>query len=189
MNLSVLFNIPNIVGYIRIFLLIFGNYKSKTIFILCYSLSSALDFFDGFLARKYNQSSILGKCLDMFTDRVSTVVISLRCIRDKFPLYNFISAYVIIDLLSHMFHFYLSAIENTQHKECTNLILSIYYYKPFLFSICFLTELFFIYCVSNIKRGYLFNVLYCSAICKMGFHIVQLASALSRLSDHKEKLD
>ncbi|CAL8126322.1 unnamed protein product [Orchesella dallaii] len=72
-QIDVLLYIPNIIGYVRLLLLIlaFLLYTNPAGFVLFYSLSILLDFFDGWTARKFNQCSAYGAWLDVIVDNVS----------------------------------------------------------------------------------------------------------------------
>jgi len=60
MNVFVLLNIPNLVGYIKLLLLVIGIFQDTKLFLTLYAISSSLDFLDGYLARMFNQESVLG---------------------------------------------------------------------------------------------------------------------------------
>jgi CDP-diacylglycerol--glycerol-3-phosphate 3-phosphatidyltransferase len=69
-----IFTIPNIVSFIRILIVVFAavelvkhNYMNS---FLLYLTAALTDFIDGFLARKLNQVSELGKILDPFADKL-----------------------------------------------------------------------------------------------------------------------
>lgn len=70
--------IPNLVGYLRILLLI-GCYFYKDHqfekFAVLYFVSFVLDYFDGLFARMFKQTSKFGGLLDMLTDRMGTLVL------------------------------------------------------------------------------------------------------------------
>jgi CDP-diacylglycerol--inositol 3-phosphatidyltransferase len=188
MKSSTTFNIPNMVGYIRIILLVLSIFaSSESAFIVLYSLSSGLDFLDGHIARLFNQCSALGACLDMITDRVGTVVISLRILTKHEHLHHFLATYLILDLLSHFIHFHASALVGKHHKENANWILRLYYKKAFLGPICLLSELFFVATYYLEPRGYLWSLLAVAAAVKMGFHVVQMLEAISRVGMFKNK--
>lgn len=187
MNLDVIFNVPNSIGYIRIGLLIASIYSPTRLFILLYSISAMLDFFDGYTARLYKQSSELGACLDMITDRISTVIIGYRIVKESPRMYNFICLYILIDLLSHFIQFHISAINLTNHKDNSNLFLKIYYNKYFLFPICFLSEAYFVSLLYHPKYEKIVSCLSWCTRLKMMFHVVQLWDAVCRISMIKIK--
>jgi CDP-diacylglycerol--inositol 3-phosphatidyltransferase len=187
MNQDVIFNVPNFIGYIRIGLLVTSIYASTRIFILLYSVSAILDFFDGYTARLYKQSSELGACLDMITDRISTVIIGYRIVKESPKMYNFICLYVLIDLLSHFIQFNISAINLTNHKNNSNLFLKIYYNKYFLFPICFLSEAYFVSLLCDPKYERIIGYLYWCTLLKMLFHVIQLCDSICRISMVKIK--
>ncbi|ODM97962.1 CDP-diacylglycerol--inositol 3-phosphatidyltransferase 1 [Orchesella cincta] len=61
-RMDILFYVPNIIGYVRLLLLIiaFLLMENPEGFVLLYSFSILLDFFDGWTARKFNQCSAYG---------------------------------------------------------------------------------------------------------------------------------
>jgi len=72
--------------------------------IACYSCAFMGDVVDGWVARRFNQSSVYGGILDMVTDRVSTA--GFLCILSTlYPKYAFhFSMLVVLDIASHWFH-------------------------------------------------------------------------------------
>ncbi|KAA8496172.1 CDP-diacylglycerol--inositol 3-phosphatidyltransferase [Porphyridium purpureum] len=69
--------VPNVIGYVRIFLgaLAFVDWRNAQRFCVLYALSFVLDAADGYAARRFNQASELGSYLDMITDRVATMAL------------------------------------------------------------------------------------------------------------------
>ena len=74
-------NFINFITVARIFLapiilifLIFGNYLAC---VLLFFLAGLTDYFDGYLARKYNAESQLGEILDPIADKILMVFILL----------------------------------------------------------------------------------------------------------------
>lgn len=70
--------IPNVIGYLRIILLVACYfYKDHQFekFAILYFISFCLDYFDGLTARAFKQCSRFGGLLDMLTDRMGTLVL------------------------------------------------------------------------------------------------------------------
>ena len=72
-----IFNISNLLTISRIFIApfivlgIFYNYWYLVFFLLV--VAGLTDFFDGYLARKFNQGTVLGACLDPIADKILLV--------------------------------------------------------------------------------------------------------------------
>lgn len=76
-----LHNIPNYITLIRILLIpvyiyyfIQGNIQAAALF---FAISAVTDFFDGFIARKFNLKSKFGKLLDPLADKLTIISILL----------------------------------------------------------------------------------------------------------------
>lgn len=66
--------IPNIIGYFRfaaLFATFFTYQQHPALTVLLYGISQTLDAFDGWAARKFDQSTRFGAVLDMVCDRAS----------------------------------------------------------------------------------------------------------------------
>lgn len=183
MKLSVIVNVPNTIGYLRIGFLVASIFVSGPAFVVLYGLSSLLDFFDGHLARMLNQCSLLGSSLDMITDRVSTVVISLRIIQKRAEYLQLLSLYIIFDLISHFIYFHMSTLLGKHHKGTGNRILRVYYDKRVLGPTCLLSEVFFMYIYCFNYKGALLYILGGATAIKTLFHLAQLSEAVSGMSD------
>ena len=70
---EILLFVPNLIGYVRIglFVLSVHFYDSPQTFTLCYMLNVALDFVDGYAARKLDQCSVFGAWLDVLIDNLT----------------------------------------------------------------------------------------------------------------------
>ncbi|ODV98165.1 hypothetical protein PACTADRAFT_47968 [Pachysolen tannophilus NRRL Y-2460] len=149
---DVFYYIPNMIGYSRVLsallsFFLMRNHPIYTTFI--YGISCLLDAFDGFAARKYNQTSRFGAVLDMVTDRCTTS--SLICfLAVLYPNYILIwQILVSLDLASHYMHMYASLSTGSKsHKTIgknQNILLKLYYGdKKVLFIVCAFNEIFFV---------------------------------------------
>jgi len=95
------FTISNILSFSRLLMLPFiiqaiknESYKNGIIIILFLIFYSATDFLDGYLARKLNQSTKLGKILDPVADKITIIMVSYTIsLYKSFPIWAF---YVIL---------------------------------------------------------------------------------------------
>lgn len=72
MNINYLPNIITISGLVIVNLSLFFYYKfNKNIYLFLMLLGFSCDYFDGYIARKYNVSSSLGNILDKLTDKIN----------------------------------------------------------------------------------------------------------------------
>ena len=84
------FTIPNILSFARlgsvpIFIWLFVNGREEAAVIL-YAIGAWTDFFDGVIARRFNQVSELGKLLDPLADRIFIVALCVALVaRDALP--------------------------------------------------------------------------------------------------------
>ncbi|ANQ09493.1 synthase [Plasmodium coatneyi] len=139
---SVYFYIPNIIGYIRVILALCGFMicrKNLILFGVLYGTSQILDAFDGWTARKFNQTSVFGQILDQITDRLSTTLLYLLNgnVYDEYIIA--IGLIMIADIGGHYFHSSSCAIAgNKTHKkiEKGNRLLKLYYERPVVMVIC-----------------------------------------------------
>lgn len=185
MNSKVLFNIPNTIGYIRIILLYSSIFNSSIVFIMLYSSSMLLDALDGYMARKFNQSTFLGACLDMFTDRVSTVVIFMKIISHDPNYLEMLLFLILTDLLPHLLYFSNAISTARHHKNVNNFFLRLYYKRKILFFLCIMTDIYFLSLYASIFMPIIKNLLYYLrffAFIKAFFHFVHFWVALTELS-------
>eukprot|EP01120_Amphizonella_sp_Union-15-10_P017114 TRINITY_DN9410_c0_g1_i2.p1 TRINITY_DN9410_c0_g1~~TRINITY_DN9410_c0_g1_i2.p1 ORF type:complete len:252 (+),score=35.82 TRINITY_DN9410_c0_g1_i2:100-756(+) len=145
---SVYFFVPNLIGYTRILLAIYGFYvcfSQPLIFLALYAISELLDAVDGHVARALDQSSRFGAVLDMVTDRASTSAL-LVVLSVLYPKYIYLfMALISLDLISHYAHLSSSLISGaTSHKKIRpdqSWFLKLYYHNRFvLFLLCFANE-------------------------------------------------
>lgn len=81
---SKVWNVPNILTYGRIVavpvvagLLMWDTFTARWIALAIYIAAAITDFFDGYLARKWQQQSSLGRMLDPIADKVLVAVVLL----------------------------------------------------------------------------------------------------------------
>ena len=74
-----IFNIPNIMGYVRILLIpVFVTLYVKGFYtwaLVALAVNIMTDFFDGIVARKFNQITELGKFIDPLADKLSQAAV------------------------------------------------------------------------------------------------------------------
>jgi len=196
MNLSVVFYIPNIIDYLRIALLMTSIFLKGGPFAAAYGLSVSLDYFDGLLARKLQQVSVLGGALDMIIDRISTAIILFKTAVEKPKYASWCIAYVTIDFVSHFIFFLVAAYTGMHHKKFSdNIFLSLYYQKSFLYLMCLGSELCFITLYLMSSKGpnsrwmeIFVGLLQSIAAVKTFFHVVHFVVGvlvMSTISDHR----
>jgi len=96
-------NIPNLLSVFRILILVpFVKFVLQENYVysgLILILSGITDMFDGYLARKLNQVTDLGKMLDPIADKITLVTIMI-CVSIKFPkMLSFMIILVIKEIL------------------------------------------------------------------------------------------
>merc|ERR1712100_634029 len=103
----VCFYVPNLIGYARFALAAVALGSAlcdHRVFFAAYFLSVVLDAFDGWAARRLNQSSQFGAVLDMTCDRVATACLSIVIAYVYHPstaLLQLMMALVALDFTSH----------------------------------------------------------------------------------------
>lgn len=189
---SIFFNVPNCIGYLRIILLIISlNYilNDWRTFLALYFLSQFLDAFDGLAARILDQSTYFGSMLDQLTDRVSSMCLLMSLTHFYKDYFVVIQLVVAIDIVSHWLHFFASSLQGKQsHKSSdvsTNVFLRLYYNnKAILFTTCAMYEVFFcnLLLIYHTQDSYLYLKLL-AWIClpfvvfKILIHIIQIVQA------------
>ncbi len=98
-------NIPNILTLIRIlmvpFLLIFmlvDSMQNFVVALIIFSLASFTDFLDGYIARKYNLITKLGKLIDPLADKILTISAFVALVH-----LNLINPWIVIAIISREF--------------------------------------------------------------------------------------
>ena len=98
-----IWTLPNILTYGRIVavplvagLLMWGGHTARWAALAIFVLAAITDFFDGYLARKWQQQSSLGKMLDPIADKVLVAVVLLVLCGDQILLGGHVWAAIII---------------------------------------------------------------------------------------------
>lgn len=187
MNTAVMLYKPNIIGYVRLILLLSSIFAERLAFLTLYFSSVALDYFDGFFARMFHEESKLGASLDMITDRISTTILCCKIIASK-PAYAIrCMVYVFVDLLSHFLYFVSMVHGGTHHKLFDGNPLISFYYNPIVLKImCCGSEAYFmaLYYTGKKNKAYapILNALAVIAIAKTFFHAMHLFMGVAILS-------
>ena len=114
-----LFYIPNILSLARMvlliplaYLLLFQFTEQKTLIIIIMIAMYVTDLLDGYLARKLNQVSELGKIIDPLADKAAVIVITvILFVNGLIPVW-FFTVIVLRDILILAFGLYLEKTRN-----------------------------------------------------------------------------
>ena len=149
--MSVYLYIPNLIGYVRVILLVvcYCTFDiNPSLFYGSYLISFFLDAADGIAARYFNQCSDFGAILDMLTDRVATLMLAFIAVQIPGAEYKWaIVLFSCLDIIGHWCQYIAAAWLAKHHKEVKNKfkILDIYYSnKPMLAILCMTAEFFFL---------------------------------------------
>eukprot|EP00123_Amoebidium_parasiticum_P014875 comp22679_c0_seq1/m.35081 comp22679_c0_seq1/g.35081 ORF comp22679_c0_seq1/g.35081 comp22679_c0_seq1/m.35081 type:complete len:223 (-) comp22679_c0_seq1:596-1264(-) len=143
--------VPNLIGFARVILALASFYYAPSqpwTTMWLYAASCFADALDGHAARYFKQSTKFGAVLDMVTDRCTTscLFINLAVLYGTVdPIYIFLfQCLLALDIGSHWLHMYTTMAKGGgSHKEVTNPLLRLYYYKPILFTLCGANDGFF----------------------------------------------
>ncbi|CAD6191494.1 unnamed protein product [Caenorhabditis auriculariae] len=191
---------PNLIGYGRIILAIASFWYMSTspvCAMFCYALSAALDAFDGWAARTYNQSSRFGAMLDQLTDRCALLALVMALCK-FYPNWLFsLQMTAVIDIASHWLHLHATDLtKQTSHKQSSNPILHLYYTdRLFLGFMCAGNEAFYLFLYIRAffpgptilgahLMSYLAAIAFPIAFVKAAISLVHLFSAAQTVVSH-----
>ena len=101
-----IFSIPNIMGYVRILLIpVFVTLYVKGYYnwaLVALAVNIMTDFFDGIVARKFNQITELGKFIDPVADKLAGGVTAAVIAYFKLPVILSVIGAVAVNLLLYM---------------------------------------------------------------------------------------
>uniref|UniRef100_A0A8R1HXB4 CDP-diacylglycerol--inositol 3-phosphatidyltransferase n=1 Tax=Caenorhabditis japonica TaxID=281687 RepID=A0A8R1HXB4_CAEJA len=195
---------PNLIGYGRIVFAIVAMFYMSTApgtAMFSYALSAALDAFDGWAARTYNQSSRFGAMLDQLTDRCALLALVMALCK-FYPDWLFmLQLSAVIDIASHWLHLHATDLSGaSSHKQSSNWLLNLYYTdRTFLGFMCGGNEAFYIllYIRAFWAGPLIFNFHFMSifpfiafpiAFVKSGISLVHLYTAAEMVVAHDVKL-
>lgn len=118
--LTVLLYVPNLIGYFRCVLLVVGALFLKSnpiVWMSCYFVSFVLDGLDGMAARYLGQCSDFGAFLDMITDRIATLFLTVLLVDLDVNEKYFLLGWILIDIFSHWCRVYTSSKMDMHHKN------------------------------------------------------------------------
>eukprot|EP00605_Chrysophyceae_sp_TOSAG23-4_P002544 GSChrysophyteH1.ASY1.ANO1.2809.1 assembled CDS len=195
---NVLLYYPQLIGYMRVIFMLSSLYFARSDWkacLGCYCVAFGGDVVDGFVARKFDQSSSFGATLDMVTDRVSTAGF-LCMLASLMPEYAFYLALLaVLDIGSHWFHM-VSVSGGAGHKSEQTLrdrnpVLRWYYGIYVLFGYCCVGAEFFYICLyayhfTQDMRVLNFALYVCGPACalKNFINIVQMSSACYAIAEN-----
>ena len=125
---------PNLIGYIRIALLVsvlFIAFNYPLLTFILYFIGGNLDAVDGYLARRLNQTSKVGTILDYATDRASDIVVFMILAALYPQWWALFVLLLMLDIFSHICQVYSTVFSTEKsHKligKSQGSLLSLYY--------------------------------------------------------------
>ena len=193
---SIIFNLPNSVGYLRLVLMFLGfclAFSQPLISFFLISISAWLDMLDGWLARKFNRQTKLGWCFDMLLDRLLEAVFALL-LALIFPHYFLLFVFLLaLDLSSHFMIIHRTYLyQQASHKTINSapFLLSQYYSKRFVLTaaVIFYQNIFiFLYLYNYYPQQWMLIVmLIClpGALFKIWINIIQLFYSIKCIAQY-----
>lgn len=204
---DIYFFIPNLIGYTRVALTLGGlhlvlkahrefdhhnnNPQDWLTGLAMYTTSFVLDFFDGYAARAFSQSSNYGAVLDMVTDRVSTMLLLL--LLSLFYSHTYLEHFALLaalDYSSHWVQMYAAKGHHKTSNQDKNIFVRAFYgFYPFFGFCCAGTEIFYIAMAAKRFLGdtnELLNlalpILFTACVCKNVVNLAQLCSGFEAVA-------
>lgn len=176
-----LFYLPNIMDYSRIVVLIASViiFRSYPFLALCSFVYVCIsDSFDGWLARKLHQGSILGATLDIVVDRCFDALICM-ILGIIYPEYSIgFMLLTFLDLSSHWMRYTYYSRKHDSHKNVdgnTYRLLGLYYRsRGFLSTLCVAYE-------ANLISLYVYRMIDCPFMTRLAILIICFSAPLAAL--------
>ena len=152
--------IPNILTFSRLFftllILLFGLLKQFNLVLIFCIIASITDFFDGFLARKFNAITMYGAKLDAVVDKVFVICLLITLINTNISFLVLLLLEMLIGISNLYYYFKLSYVNSLlvgKIKTASLFVTIIIAYFHLFFNIpIFLTILNgFIYMTGNLQ--------------------------------------
>ena len=202
--LQVLLFIPNLIGYARLIMALTAfqvAFESPHHFLLLYTASFVLDAADGWAARRWNQCTMFGTILDMFTDRASTsaaIVVISHSGPKLSPGWVFVASFLVfIDIASHFTRMYMASLLKQSHKDTSTslfwLLRQYYGNKKVMGAFCVGQEFAYIFYFAYLHYGsrmyygtllqWLLYVTVPLCVLKQVVNVQQLLDALAHIAE------
>jgi len=187
--------LPNLIGYIRIaliILVIFIAFRHPVLTFIVYFIAGNLDAVDGYLARRLNQESKIGTILDYAVDRAGEVVLFFILATLYPSAWSFFCLLLILDIFSHICQLYSTVFSSQQsHKHIGKQqggVLGLYYSNRIvLYCACasydlWLGSLYLYHFFPSTGLYYLSILLLPGFVFKVIVHIMQIISVFRTVS-------
>ena len=200
---SVYLYTPNIIGYVRVILLILFllcAFRMPVLALWSIALSAGLDALDGLAARQFNEITKFGTTFDFALDRASIAILELVLALTFPALWMLFASLLMLDIFSHLCQLYFTVFSGSDNHKSQSIkqgrCLQLYYgSRGILFVSCFSHDGFlmawygyhfigsqwFLYLAIIFLPGFVFKILiHCLQISNTFRRLIQLDNAECR---------